>query len=325
MRNFKEKIKTYFLNLPKGILPVSVDPDLKVEKISGGDYNLNFKINVNGEKFLLRLNVEAQSGLKNQIMYEYKTLKFLEPYKIAPKAYYLDDSKKHFPFGLIIEEFIAGKRLEISLASLKKLAKTLARLHTIPLGNRNFLIRWQSPLKEQLKFVTNEFNRYRQRKIINKEFINIGSKIINKVKSRFRVIEKKLKPTSIIHTDLVASNIIDTGYQAYLVDWEKGRIEDPSYDIAFFLCPLMNLWDWPRILTEKEKEYFLKVYEEESGDKAIRTRINYRIHLIILHLVLWAGNRIADVKEGLISKELGRQNYVRYRKLFDLNQLRKYL
>jgi thiamine kinase-like enzyme len=325
MKSLKAKIVKYFDVLPQGILPVKMVKNLKVKQIKGGDYNLNFKVGFGSRNFLLRLNVEPQSGLKNQMEYEYQTLKFLEPYKIAPKPYYLDSSKKYFPFDLLIEEYLPGRRLPLSLRSLKRFAESLARLHSISLMKGKFLMRWGNPFFDQLKFVSREYYRYKRRKTVNRELIKLGAKIIQKTKKQDKIVKGSLQPASLVHTDLVPSNIIDTGRKVFFIDWEKGRIDDPSYDVAFFLCPLMNLWDWSRMLTEKEKGFFLKIYEKKSGDKTIRQRMNYRMPLIMLHLVLWAGHRLADVKEGLINQALGRQNHRRYMKLLNFRELKKFI
>ena len=322
-QSIESKIKKYIKNLPSGILPVKTFSDVTVEKIKGGDYNLNFRVGLDNHNFLIRFNIESQSGLENQIEYEYKTLEFLAPYKIAPIPYHLDNTKDLFPYGLLIEQYINGDKLFFSIDAVKRAAKTLARLHTIPLNDKEFFMRWKNPLRKQFDIVCDSLAQYKTRKITNKKLILLGEKIIEAVKNKLPDIEKNFKPKSFIHTDVVPSNFIDTGSEIYLIDWEKGRIDDPSYDLAMFFFRLANLWDSPRALTEDEKKAFMKIYIAETGDASIQKRINDRLVLITLQSILWAGGRIIDVKEGTIDKMLGRQNYERYKKAFQLNELEK--
>jgi len=323
MDNIEIKIKEYIRNLSPNILPVKNFSDITTEKIRGGDYNLNFRVTLDNHNFLMRFNIEPQSGLENQIEYEYKTLEFLAPYKIAPVPYHLNNTQKFFPYGLLIEQYINGSKLVFSIDTVKRAAKTLAKLHTIPLNNKEFLMRWGNPLRQQFDITCNSLAQYKTRKAANKKLTLLGEKIIKAMEAKLPRIEKNFKPKSFIHTDVVPSNFVDTGSKIYLIDWEKGRIDDPSYDLAMFFFRLANLWDSPRVLTKNEKKAFMEVYITETGDTSIQKRINDRLILITLQSILWAAGRIADVKEGTIDKMLGRQNYERYKKAFQLDELEK--
>lgn len=299
--------------------------NVQITKIGGGDYNLNYHLAFSdGRHFLMRLNVEPQSGLNNQIEYEYKTLEFLVPHHIAPRPYFLDSSKEHFSYDLLIEEYIPGPTLSFSKDALKRTAETLATLHTISLPTKGF-IRRNNPLREQYETTRNSLSLYEVRTTANRELIAFGKQILNKAEIDLGKNEQDFTPRSLVHTDLVPSNFIDTGSRVYLLDWEKGRIDDPSYDLAVFLSPLANLWDSPRVLTEEEKSTFLETYMAETGDSAIQDRVQKRTGLFTLAGTLWAAGRICDVVEGVMNKNLGTGNMERYKRIIDFGELKKYI
>lgn len=314
------KVSEYIKNNAKS-LGINDLSTVKISKIGQGDYNINYRIQDGNRNLLLRLNIESQSGLVNQIAYEYKTLRFLKPYGIAPTPIYLDDSKNYFTYGLLVEEFIPGNELVFSIDSIKRTAKTIAKLHSIPIKGQDFM-RWNNPLKEQYDQAKDDLEKYKKRKVKNKELISLGSNFLSKLEKNLSNFEKEYVPRSLTHTDLNAANIIDNGQEAYLLDWEKARIDDPSYDVAIFFSKLLNLWASPRVLTTDEKRAFLDVYIQETNDETIEKRIKNRLILYTLHGVFWAAQRLSDVEEGVIDKNLGEQNYERYKKFADLEELK---
>lgn len=326
MDSVEAKLPAYLASETGNVLGVGSSREIRVFKIGGGDYNLNYRATFpDGRNFLVRLNVEPQSGLQNQIEYEYRTLQFLAPLVITPKPIFLDASKKHFPYGLLIEEFIEGQPLLFSVEALRRAAHTLATLHTAPVPPAENFMCWGNPLREQLTGTVNALRLYEKRETANQEIVALGAKIIAKAEGELALHESEFVPRSLTHTDTVPSNFLDTGSRVYLVDWEKARLDDPSYDITVLFAPLSNLWDSPRVLTTEEKETFLKTYSEETGDRTIYDRVLKRLPLFTLRGTLWAAGRVCDVEEGSISEELGAQNYERYKKIIDLDELKKFI
>ena len=56
-----------------------------------GSYNLNFHVKINKKEFIFRMNIEQQSGLLNQIEYEFRILNFLADHRIAPGAFHFEN------------------------------------------------------------------------------------------------------------------------------------------------------------------------------------------------------------------------------------------
>lgn len=296
----------------------------RITKLTGGDYNYNYHIRQEGCDVVVRLNIEPQSGSDSQIEHEYKTLEFLAPYDVAPKPLFVDNSKKHFPYGLLIEEYIPGGHVQFSVPAMRRVAEAMATLHSIPIEGAP-LERRSNPLRDQFDSVAAYLHQYEQRQDPNYDIVRLGHLIISQLENKLNELEGAYTPSSLIHTDPNPANIIDTGERAYFIDWEQGRIDDPSYDVAAFFSNVLNLWESPRVLTSDEKQAFLETYIAKTGDTTIEKRIPPRLKLYTLTAVIWGASRIADVEEGKIDPHLGSQNYDRYQRLADPAELEKVL
>jgi thiamine kinase-like enzyme len=322
--NIAEQIIPYIAANAGSALGIADFSGATIKQLHGGDYNYNYHVHVAGRDVVVRLCIEPQSGSEAQIEHEYATLEFLAAHGVTPKPYFLDNSRKHFPYGLLIEDFIPGGHVQFSVPAVRRVASAMATLHTInidsaPLERRN------NPLQEQLDSVIAYLGSYKQRQKPNHELLSVSDKIIQRVKKDIPKLAGLYAPRSIIHTDPNPANIIDTGERAYFIDWEQGRIDDPSYDVAAFFSDALNLWASPRVLTAEEKQSFITTYTEKTGDTTIKDRIPARLMLYTVTAVIWGAMRMADVDEGKIDPNLGAQNYARYQKLASADELKKML
>lgn len=298
--------------------------DATIEQLHGGDYNHNYHVHVADRDLVVRLCIEPQSGSDAQIEHEYATLEFLAQHGVTPKPYFLDNSRQHFPYGLLIEDFISGGHVRFSVPAVRRVAGAMATLHTINADNAP-LERRNNPLQGQLDSVVDYLALYKQRQNPNRDLLQLSETIIARVKKDMPQLAGLYKPQSIIHTDPNPANIIDTGERAYFIDWEQGRIDDPSYDVAAFFSDALNLWASPRVLTSEEKKAFVETYVAKTDDTTIEDRIPARLMLYTVNAVVWGAMRMADVDEGKIDPNLGRQNYERYQKLASPVELEKML
>jgi thiamine kinase-like enzyme len=277
-----------------------------ITKVAGGAYNANFRVQVEKHDILVRTNIEPQSGLDTQIEYEYQTLEHLATYNIAPKPLFLDNSRKSLPYGLLIEEFILGGHLQFSVPAIERAAQAMAMLHSVPIVGSGFRRR-VNPLREHYDSIAADVAKYQHRNPQAK-LLSPAIKLLRIVKKGLTVNEKLHTPRSLIHTDPNPANLIDTGQKVYFIDWEQGRIDDPSYDVgAFFTVPL-NLYESPRALSEEEKQAFLKAYIAKTSDTTIGERAQVRTMLHTLGCVIWAAHRLLDIKENKLDEQLGTEN-----------------
>lgn len=322
--NIEQQIIPYLNTNTTDVLGIADFSNATIEQLHGGDYNYNYHVRVADHDLVVRLCIEPQSGSDAQIEHEYAALGFLAPHNVTPKPRFLDNSRQHFPYGLLIEDFIEGGHVQFSIPSVRRVAGAMATLHMIDIGGAP-LERRDNPLQGQLESVAEYVDSYKQRQHPDPELLHRSDAIIQRVKKDMPQIAGLYTPRSIIHTDPNPANIIDTGERAYFIDWEQGRIDDPSYDVAAFFSDALNLWASPRVLTADEKKTFVQTYVAKTGDTAIEERIPPRLMLYTVNAVIWGAMRMADVDEGKIDPHLGAQNYQRYQKLASPDELEKML
>jgi len=303
--DLKLKIEPYLKNLPPGVLGVCNTGSIEFLDIISGAYNLNFHIRVNRKDFIFRINIEQQSGLSNQIEYEYKVLKFLEGRNIAPKTYYVDNTLKTFDFGILIEQYLDGPYLSYEESHLIETAELLVKLHSLPIVDVNCII-WQDPLRATSDFVKNDLLHYEAKKNCDKKMTRLARELIARTKTNIENNRHLFHADSLNHTDVVLDNFIKTSDGLRLIDWEKPRVDDCTYDISCFLSEPAQLWCSEKVLNSASRENFLNTYSRLSGTKKdfLSEKIRIREPLVSLHWILWGASKLCDLGDHRAAPEL---------------------
>ena len=316
----KRQIDNYISEVLRRYLHLPNNTNYHIEKVIIGNYNINCVVHLAGKKYVLRINIEKQSGIPNQIEYEYKALKYLEQYNIAPKPYLFDSSKNILPYDILVEEYIPGNHLDYD--DSKKIigaAVLLSTLHGIPKPQDELLMVWSNPLKDSLKEIIRMFKSYKQRKSSDEKFIEYGVRLIGKLEKNINLHSKYFSNKNIVHTDVVNDNFIYSPKGITLIDWEKPRVDDSSYDLCVFLGKPSQIWGSSRFMNEKEKHLFLSEYCRKGGVEFcnLKEKVRIRQPYVSFRWILWGAHRTADADEGVILPELKRfhsKNYLRYKK-----------
>jgi len=317
--NLKRKVIDYIENILLKYFRLSPNAEYSIEREIVANYNINYIIKLGTDRYVLRLNIEEQSGRANQVEYEHKTLEYLEDYGIAPRPFLIDKSKEKIPFKLLIQEYIPGEHLNYDNSNaILDAAKLLSTLHKIPIPLNNFFIFWQDPLNNSLEEIINMMENYSQRKSRDKRVIKQGSKLITKLEKSAECYSKYYKSKSIIHTDVVNDNFLQSPHGIKIIDWEKARIDDGSYDLCVFLGKPPQLWGSTRLITYEEKNLFLSEYcRKQTIDlDNLKDKVRIRQPFVSLRWILWGAHRTADADEGVIPSELKKfhsTNYKRYK------------
>jgi thiamine kinase-like enzyme len=300
-----ESIQSYLRSMPPHILDVDSMHDVKFHKITPGAYNLNFHISVDNKDFIFRVNIEQQSGLSKQANYEYRILKFLSSHAIAPDAYHIDDSRVHFDFDILIEQFLAGPHLSYQKGQILEAAELLAKLHRLPPQGIDF-ITWPDPLGETYKLAAKDLSDYKTRKTADKKIINLADRILKKIRLRISKPILRFQADTLNHTDVVCDNFIRTSQGLRMIDWEKPRLDDCSYDLSCFLSEPAQLWCTTEVMTAEDGRTFLKEYARLSNKDAelLACKVRLREPMISLHWILWGATKLCDLKEQRTSPEL---------------------
>jgi thiamine kinase-like enzyme len=326
-KSLQEAVISYVTNDLPGQWGIPGKAFLTVERIIIADYNVNVIIRSDGHKFVFRVNVEQQSGMLNQIEYEYDVLRFLEKYNIAPTPCLIDNSKTKLQYGFLIEEFIEGSYLDYDEADgIVEAARLLSFLHQIPLPNKNFFVVWQNPLEQSFKDVEDLVKTYAGRKSRNGKLLSLSKQVIAKLEIIMDRYSKEFTSSSIIHTDVCNDNFIRSPGGLRLIDWEKPRVDDPSYDLCCFLGAPSQLWSSPRTMREEEVDLFFREYCRNGGGALDQMKLKTRIRqpFVSLHWVLWAAIRLADLLDGTISEDLMQFHFGsvdRYKKVASVEHL----
>ena len=108
------------------------------------------------------------------------------------------------------------------------------------------------------------------------------------------------------HTDLCCENFVKTTDGLRLVDWEKSRLDDSTYDLGCFLSDSAQLYNSRKVLNLAERSCFIEAYAGLNGKNPdlLMEKVNIREPLISLHWILWAATMLANLRDQRTSPEL---------------------
>ncbi|MGD2186217.1 MAG: phosphotransferase [Desulfobacterales bacterium] len=324
-----EKIIRYLKDLPPALLGVQNSDSVEILEMTPGSYNLNYHVKVDQKEFIFRINIEPQSGLANQIEYEFRVLKFLEKHQIAPKTYHFDTSRQNFDFGILIEEYLAGPHLVLETEDVSKVVDLLARLHAIDPVGTSFVV-WQDPLADTLELARNDLNLYKSKKAASKKMIKLANNLLAIGEAAVRNHRHLYHPDSLNHTDVGCDNFIKTAEGLKLIDWEKPRVDDCTYDMCCFLSEPVEMWCSQKILNSAERANVLNDYARLRGKNAERfvQKVKIREPLISLHWILWGATKLCDLKDHHTAPSLlaaHQEKAARFERIADAKNIEKLL
>ncbi len=324
-----QKIENYLKRLSPDLIEMQSIASIEILKMTPGSYNLNFHVRVNQKEFNFRINIDQQSGLDNQIEYEYKTLKFLESHGIAPRVFFFDDSCRHFDFAIMVQEYLIGPHLSLSSEDIFATAELLARLHSLnPFGGQ--FLTWNNPLEDTYNFVQNDVCHYEEKKSHDRKTLRMAKEIMKRIEPMIPAHRHLFHSDSLNHTDVGLDNFIKSPQGLRLIDWEKPRVDDCTYDICCFLSEPAELWCTQKVLNHQEHTNFIEAYARFSGKDAnqLRTKVRIREPLVSLHWILWGAAKLCDLKERITSPQLLEAHIkkkVRYRRIANPENIEKIL
>ena len=193
--------------------------NISVTPLSGGLTNSNFKVDVDGTLYFVRVPGASTELLAIDRANEYHNTKAASQAGVAPKIFY------HLPeYNVMVIEFLNGKTM--SKDSLNesgqptRMAQAIKRLHA---GER-FLL---------------DFNMFRLTEYYLSLCRDRAIKIPDGYSERMltvSAIEEAMnaKPLATVpcNNDLLAENYIDDGNQLWLIDYEYSGNNDPTFELG---------------------------------------------------------------------------------------------
>ena len=228
--------------------------NVSIQSLSGGLTNTNFKVEVDGVPFFVRVPGESTELLAIDRNNEYHNTKAAAEAGVGPQVLF------HFPeYDVMVLEFLNGKTM--SKESLNapgmpvRMAQSIKRLHA---GPRFF----------------SDFNMFRLTEyylaICTDRQIRVPDGYLDRM-STVAQIEKALQvhplPTVPCNNDLLAENYIDDGVSLRLIDYEYSGNNDPCFELGN-TCQEMQFKD------EQISEVCCAYFGAASANKIARMKLN---------------------------------------------------
>ena len=303
----KEKLLEYIkLNFEK--IGIKENEKVSLLDLPSGLWNFNFIVEINGvRKFVIRAYSPNKEGFySNSEKSEFQVLKIISNENISPKPILFDDSKKIISYDVLIEEYIEGERLQdLEYLHIKEMARVLAKLHSVNIPENCTIEKKDYRIETLFGISEYMINSYSEKEYVDKELLDQFKQILKKLKDSLTSLPKFEEKDSIIHMDLIASNImVLKNGNIKLVDWESPGIGDPAFDVWAFTNKAFNLWDLDIFMDEEKKNIFLQEYLKYRKDKTLIERINAKKDLWILILVIHSLIQYQNFQHGKVHKEL---------------------
>lgn len=239
--------------------------DIKIEELTEGLTNKNYKITVENKSYVIRIPGEGSDLFIDREVELHNTLS-ASSVGVGAKVfkYFKDDY-------IIVTEFINGQVMSIPLFKDKnriiKAVNAIKKIH------------------ENASFISNfimfeKFNEYLE--IVRKNLIKVPDgfdeaiKVVEKVKKIFLKNMPKLVPC---HNDLLAENFIEEGERMRILDWELSGNNDPFFELGDFSVE--------QGFGEEEDILILDTYFGKSDEKKF-ARMNIYKYMADILWTLWA-------------------------------------
>jgi aminoglycoside phosphotransferase (APT) family kinase protein len=235
--------------------------------LAQGEYNLNYLLQSGEQRFVLRINTGSQLELADQIAYEFKALRLLDGSQVTPRAFYLDDSRRSIPYGLLVMEYLPGVPLDYR-RHLAGAARALARIHGLefPAQEVEFLVKEPGPFTGIYNEATRLLKQYFSCQQADPRVVKLLDEMLrqadkSKAGERYLLDEPWLR---VINTELNSHNFIVNPQTetCSVIDWEKPIYGEPAQDLSHFLIATTTLWKQDYVLSREDEHLFIDSYLE---------------------------------------------------------------
>ncbi len=280
----------------------------RVETLAQGEYHLNYLVQQDDLKWVLRISTGSQYGLSKQaqIAYEFQTLLFLEPLGIAPIPYFMDNSLSELPFGILGMQYLTGESLNYK-TDLASAARVFSDYHQFQTDSKpDFLMPEVKPLSLAYERSLEKLQNYFHSSQANPKLVSYLKEVLDWAEqARSQEIYFLQDPWhTLINTEVNNSNwIINRNVGSiHLVDWEKPLWGDPSRDLSHFLVPTTTLWKANYKITEEERNQFIAIFKSDIKVPHLRDTIEEKIRLHdpfnCLRAIAWCAKAQIEYKQG---------------------------
>jgi thiamine kinase-like enzyme len=216
--------------------------DLNVALLRGGITNYNYRVDVGGESFVLRVSGEKTELLGINREHEYRAQCIAAEAGVAPEVVYFVE-----PEGYLVTRFIRGRLItpeELRQPeNLRRLARILRRIHAMP----------------EIPGVFNSFQVVRDYADVarkyNVHFPENFDWLLHQMNAAESALNGQPRTLQPCHNDLLNGNFLLSEW-LYILDWEYAGMGDVFFDLANFA----NNHE----LSEAEAHWLLNFYFDED-------------------------------------------------------------
>lgn len=269
---------------------LTVARSLEIKVLSGGITNRNYKIDADGDSYVLRLggNETEFLGIDRKIEYECSALAWQVGIAPEPVAF-LE------PEGYILTRFISGKVLP-----------------TEKMGTEKNIRRVVESMKayHELEFFPGSFSPFRVAEDYTKTALQFNVQLPEKIEwylEKSGEIKKSMyrEPlqTHPCHNDLLNGNFIDDGTRIRILDWEYAGMGDLFFDLGNFAVQ--------HDFNNEQEEILLRAYFGSPTDSQ-RARLKLMKIMSDLREAMWAQVQRGVSKLDFDYKAYGQKYFERF-------------
>ncbi|HEY6102149.1 MAG TPA: phosphotransferase [bacterium] len=246
-------------------IPALAGTHVATEAIGGGITNVNYRVEVDGVSFFVRVPGEESRLLGIDRRREYECTAAAAQSGVGPEVVDFLEAE-----GVLVTRFIAGHGMSLEEIrrpeSIRRVAATLRRLHGGPPFPGTF-----SPMGAVADYLR-----------ISRQAAPLPAAIDSMV-DQARAIDRALGAAPPVlrpcHNDLLLANFIDDGRQIWVVDWEYAAMGDPFFDLGNFAVH--------QGLSDEQEQAFLTAYLGGPTDSDL-ARLKLMKILSDLREAMWA-------------------------------------
>jgi thiamine kinase-like enzyme len=200
------------------LMPWLTGKHVKVRPLKGGLTNRNYRLDCEGERFVLRVMGGNSRLLGINRRAEYACLEAAHAIGIGPEV------MAFFPKrGALVTRFVTGRVLVPEAvqipASLRRVVASLRRYHESAIGAGTF---------SAFETVRRYYARARKRRVRFPRTIIRALKILGRIEEETGVPDRVCH----CHNDLLSSNLVDDRRRVWILDWEYGGAGDVFFDLG---------------------------------------------------------------------------------------------
>ena len=271
-------------------IPGWKERSLRVTKLEGGITNQNYRVDVDDERFVVRIPGEDAHFLGIDREREYECTLSASCIGIAPEV-------MHFfkPDGILITRFVEGQTMSVERMghekTIRKAVRSIKKVHDGPPFPGSFSV--FRTIEDYLK--------------VGKTFgVALPANIDEMFEKAYGIERAMARHPEVLtpcHNDLLAGNFIDHGTGFWIIDWELAAMGDPYFDLGNFSINHLFGDEQDEIVVE---EYFGRVSTYNIS------RLKLFKALSDIREAMWAIVQMGISKLGVDYKAYGDKHFGRY-------------